>query len=162
MLKSVLVLDAVREAQDLPRAFVVEGELLAAVPVGVEEVGVTVPTGGLEVPHELHAGLGIALAVDLVEGEGASRDPALEAVVGPDPRLAPEALGHLLELVVRRVVEVRRPDGELHPLLEEEVAVVPELLGQEGLEPVDLVEAEDVALFEGGHRTSRVFGRRGR
>ena len=71
LLLQVLGLDAMRELDALAGALVVERQLLAAVPVGVEEAGAwPSPPPALEVPHDLDAGLGIALAVDLSIGKG--------------------------------------------------------------------------------------------
>ena len=73
-----------------------------------------------------------------------------------------EALRRRLVDLGRAVVGLGGADLQLHPLVEEEVPVVPELLGQEGLELVDVVEADGVAFLEGRDGGAGVLGLLGR
>src|SRR5208337_407222 len=102
----------------------------------------------VEVPHDLHARLGISLAVDLIHREGLAGRVVLEAAVGTDPGLTRELLRGLLIFGRWRVVPEGGANLELHSFIEEEVAIVPELRGKEGLERVNLVEGDDVAFLE--------------
>jgi hypothetical protein len=63
-------LDPMGELHALAGALVVEGKLLAAVPVRVVEARQPVAAPGLEIPHQLDAGLRVLLAVDLLDREG--------------------------------------------------------------------------------------------
>ena len=163
----VLRLGAVRHLDGLRGAFVVERELLAAIPVRVVVPGLRAVALPLvvEVPDDLVAGLRIALAVDLVHRERLTGGVAGEARAGTDLRLARVRRRRVLVRVGRRVVAEERTDLELHALVEEEVAVRPELGRKERLQAVDLVDADHVAFLEGGRRRTGVLlgaGRKGK
>jgi hypothetical protein len=124
---------------------------------------VAVP-GVREVPHVLHAGVRIALAVDRLRVEGVAGGVVLKALVGTDLRLALELVGRGRPLRRLGVVLEEGPDLHLHAFVEEEVAVGPELGGEEVLQRLDLVEADRVAFLERRGALARVLcgeGRRG-
>jgi hypothetical protein len=115
----------------------------------------------VEVPHDLDGGLGIRAAVDLVHRERLAGDVALEASVGPETGLAGEAPRGLLILRRRGVIALEGTDLEAHPLIEEEVPVVPELRRQIGPQRHDLLETDQVALPRARSRTARILPRGG-
>ena len=80
----------------------------------------------------------------------------------PAAGLAAKALCGFFVLRSRTVVGLSRTDLELHALVEEEVAVVPELLRQEWLQLLDVVEGDHVPLLEAGDRRPGVLGGAGR
>src|SRR5262249_25942581 len=93
--------------------------------------------------------------------EGLAGGVVGEAVLGADLRLARELRGRRLVGVGRRVVAVEGTDLELHALVEEEVAVRPELRRKERLQAGDLVDRDDVAFLEGRRRGRGVLRRGG-
>jgi hypothetical protein len=155
----VLGLRAEGERDALGPSLVVEGQLLAAIPVGVVEAGlaaVSLPTA-YEVPGQLGARLGVSRAVDLLHEEGLPRAVVDQAVLGPELRLPEEALRGVAIHLGGFVVPVGRTDLEAHALVEEEVAIRPELRRQVGLQLLDLIERDEIAFLEGGHAGSGIF-----
>ena len=153
-------LGAVRELHAPARSLVVERQLFAAIPVRVVEARDRARRrpAVVEVPDELGAGVGIGLAVDLVDRERLPGGVALERTVGAELRLSGELRGGFGVDGRRRVVRVEGTDLELHPLEEEEVAIRPDFLGEEGFEFFESVEGNHVARFERRSGCAAVIG----